>query len=87
MIREIRVFPPQAQTVTKNHKRPNADASSSESVAGTKWKTQSRPARPRKIWKTWSKAERLSILERRKRASLNISAEPIPCLRKAFMTD
>ena len=25
--REIRVFPPQAQTVTKNHQRPNADAS------------------------------------------------------------
>ena len=24
--REIRVFPPQAQTVTKNHQRPNADA-------------------------------------------------------------
>ena len=25
--REIRVFPPQAQTVTKNHQRPNDDAS------------------------------------------------------------
>ena len=25
--REIRVFPPQAQTFTKNHQRPNADAS------------------------------------------------------------
>ena len=24
--REIRVFPPQAQTVTKNHECPNADA-------------------------------------------------------------
>ena len=32
-------------------------------------------------------AERLSSLERRKRAVLNSSAEPIPCLRKAFMTD
>ena len=32
-------------------------------------------------------AERLSILERKKRAVLNSSAEPIPCLRKAFMTD
>ena len=32
-------------------------------------------------------AERLSILERKKRAVLNTSAEPIPCLRKAFMTD
>ena len=32
-------------------------------------------------------AERLSSLERRKRAVLNTSAEPIPCLRKAFMTD
>ena len=26
-IREIRVFPPQVQTVTKNHKRHNAEAS------------------------------------------------------------
>ena len=25
-IREIRIFPPRAQTVTKNHQRPNADA-------------------------------------------------------------
>ena len=25
--REIRVFPPQTQTTTKNHQRPNADAS------------------------------------------------------------
>ena len=32
-------------------------------------------------------AERLSILERKKRAVLNSSALPIPCLRKAFMTD
>ena len=32
-------------------------------------------------------AERLSSLERKKRAVLNTSAEPIPCLRKAFMTD
>ena len=32
-------------------------------------------------------AERLSSLERRKRAVLNISAKPIPCLRRAFMTD
>ena len=32
-------------------------------------------------------AERLSSLERKKRAVLNSSAGPIPCLRKAFMTD
>ena len=32
-------------------------------------------------------AERLSILERKKRAVLNTSVLPIPCLRKAFMTD
>ena len=32
-------------------------------------------------------AERLSSLERRKRAVLTTSASPIPCLRKAFMTD
>ena len=32
-------------------------------------------------------AERLSILERKKRAVLITSALPIPCRRKAFMTD
>ena len=30
----MRVFPPQAQTVTKNHQHPNVDASDGESVAG-----------------------------------------------------
>ena len=96
--REIRVFPPQAQTVTKNHQRLNADASVRR-VCGICGATRNKAhslaigreaansARPRKIWKTWSKAERLSSLERRKRAVLNSSAEPIPCLRKAFMTD
>ena len=96
--REIRVFPPQAQAVTKNHQRPNADARFRRvcGICGAKRNKAHRlaigreaanSARPRKIWKTWSKAERLSILERRKRAVLNSSAEPIPCLRKAFMTD
>ena len=42
LIREISVFPLQAQTVTKNHQHLNIDASDGESVAGTKWKTQSR---------------------------------------------
>ena len=96
--REIRVFPPQAQTVTKNHQRPNADARFRRvcGICGAKrnkahslaiGREAANSARPRKIWKTWSKAERLSSLERRKRAVLNSSAEPIPCLRKAFMTD
>ena len=96
--REIRVFPPQAQTITKNHQRPNADASVRRvcGICGAKrnkahslaiGREAANSARPRKIWKTWSKAERLSILERMKRAVLNSSAEPIPCLRKAFMTD
>ena len=96
--REIRVFPPQAQTVTKNHQRPNADARFRRvcGIYGAKrnkshclaiGREAANSARPRKIWKTWSKAERLSSLERKKRAVLNSSAEPIPCLRKAFMTD
>ena len=96
--REIRVFPPQAQTVTKNHQRPNADARFRRvcGIYGAKrnkshclaiGREAANSARPRKIWKTWSNAERLSSLERKKRAVLNSSAEPIPCLRKAFMTD
>ena len=97
-IREIRVFPRQAQTVTKNHQRPNADARFRRvcGIYGAKrnkshclaiGREAANSARPRKIWKTWSNAERLSSLERKKRAVLNSSAEPIPCLRKAFMTD
>ena len=96
--REIRVFPPQAQTVTKNHQRPNADARFGRvcGICGVQrnkahslaiGREAANSARPRKIWKTWSKAERISSLERRKRAVLNSSAEPIPCLRKTFMTD
>ena len=76
--REIRVFPPQAQTVTKNHQRPNADARFRRvcGICGAKrnkahslaiGREAANSARRRKIWKTWSKAERLSSLERRKR--------------------
>ena len=77
--REIRVFPPQAQTVTKNHQRPNADARFRRvcGIYGAKrnkshclaiGREAANSARPRKIWKTWSKAERLSSLERIKRS-------------------
>ena len=41
--REIRVFPALAQTYTKKDKSYGIDACLGESVAGTKWKTQSRP--------------------------------------------
>ena len=40
--RDIRVIPALALTVTKNYKRHGLDACFGESVAGTKWKTQSR---------------------------------------------
>ena len=77
--REIRVFPALAQTYTKKDKRPNADArfrrvcgicgaqrNKAHSLAIGREAANS--ARPRKIWKTWSKAERLSSLERIKRS-------------------
>ena len=96
--REIRVFPALAQTSTKNHCGHNAEASVRRvcGICGAQrnkahslaiGREAANSARPRKIWKTWSNAERLSSLERKKRAVLNSSAEPIPCLRKAFMTD
>ena len=96
--REIRVFPALAQTSTKNHCGHNAEASDRRvcGICGEErnkahslaiGREAANSARPRKIWKTWSKAERLSSPERRKRAVLKSSAEPIPCLRKAFMTD
>ena len=106
--REIRVFPPQAQTVTKNHQRPNADARFRRvcGIYGAKRNkshclaagTRSGPVWPpseeledlernRRNDSDVGEAERLSSLERKKRAVLNSSAEPIPCLRKAFMTD
>ena len=63
--REIRVFPPQAQTVTKNHQRPNADARFRRvcGICGAQrnkshclaiGREAANSARPRKIWKTWS---------------------------------
>ena len=88
MIREMRGFPPQAQTFTKNYNAPTLMRESGRFFGWNEVEDEESPlARPRKIWKTWSAAERLSILERRKRALLNSSAEPIPCLRKGFMTD
>ena len=100
--REITVFPALAQTYTKNDERHYADAGVRR-VCGVYGEERKRnginhtvsplgreadqSGRPRKSWKTWSKAERLSILERRKRPLLTTSAKPIPCLRKAFMTD
>ena len=107
-MREIRFFPPQAQTITKNHQRPNADASVRRvcGIYGAKRNkshclaagTRSGPVWPpsedledlernRRNDSDVGAAERLSSLERKKRAVLNTSAEPIPCLRKAFMTD
>ena len=96
--REITVFPALAQTYTKNDERHDADAGIGESVGFMEQsginhtvsplgREADQSGRPRKSWKTWSKAERLSILERKKRAVLTTSAKPIPCLRKAFMTD
>ena len=73
--REIRVFPALAQTYTKKDKGHDLDACLGESVGFMERATAERKKshslafdRPRKIWKTWSKAERLSILERMKRS-------------------
>ena len=92
--RDIRVFPALAQTYTKKDKGYGLDACLASLWDLWRGATAERSKshslafdRPRKIWKTWSKAERLSSLKRKKRAVLNTSAEPIPCLRKAFMTD
>ena len=95
--REIRVFPPQAQTVTKNHQRPNADASVRRVCGWNEVEDTVSPCPPSEDLEDLERnrrndsdvgaAERLSSLERKKRAVLNSSAEPIPCLRKAFMTD
>ena len=86
MEREIRVFPAQVQTYIKNHQRPYADAGVGESVGFMEQsginhtvsplgREADQSGRPRKIWKTWSKAERLSSLARKKRAVLNTSAQ------------
>ena len=102
MKREIRVFPALAHAYTKNDERHDADAgvrrvcgiygvqrmrNGINPTVSPLGREADQYGRPRKIWKTWSKAERLSILERRKRPLLTTSAKPIPCLRKAFMTD
>ena len=85
--REIRVFPALAQTSTKNHCGHNAEASVRRVCGWNEVEDTVSPCPPSEDLKTWSRAERLSSLERKKRAVLNSSAKPIPCRRKAFMTD
>ena len=92
--REIRAFPPQAQTVTKNHQPPNADASVRRVCGWNEVEDTVSPCPPSEDLEDLERnrrndsdvgaAERLSSLERKKRAVLNSSAEPIPCLRKAL---
>ena len=95
--REIRVFPALAHTSTKNHCGHNAEASVRRVCGWNEVEDTVSPCPPsedledlelnRRNDSDVGAAERLSSLERRKRAVLNSSAEPIPCLRKAFMTD
>jgi len=95
--REIRVFPALVQTSTKNHCCHNAEASVRRVCGWNEVEDTVSPCPPsedledlernRRNDSDVGEAERLSSLERRKRAVLNTSAEPIPCLRKAFMTD
>ena len=95
--REIRVFPAQVQAYTKNHQRPYADAGVRRVCGWNEVEDTVSPCPPaedledlernRRNYSDVGAAERLSSLERKKRAVLNTSAEPIPCRRKAFMTD
>ena len=85
-IREIRVFPPQAQTVTNNHQRLNAESRVMR-VCGTLSRHWARSGqlclpsedledleRNRRNDSDVGEEERLSGLERKKRALLNTSA-------------
>ena len=95
--REIRVFPALAHTFTKNHCGHNAEASLRRVCGWNEVEDTVSPCPPSEDLEDLERnrrndsdvgvAERLSSLERKKRAVLNSSAEPIPCLRKAFMTD
>ena len=95
--REIRVFPALAHTSTKNHCGHNAEASVRRVCGWNEVEDTVSPCPPSEDLEDLERnrrndsdvgaAERLSSLERKKRAVLNTSAEPIPCLRKAFMTD
>ena len=95
--REIRVFPALAQTSTKDHCGHNAEASVRRVCGWNEVEDTVSPCPPSEDLEDLERnrsndsdvgaAERLSSLERKKRAVLNSSAEPIPCLRKAFMTD
>ena len=95
--REIMVFPALAQTSTKNHCGYNAETSVRRVCGWNEVEDTVSPCPPSEDLEDLERnrrndsdvgaAERLSSLERKKRAVLNSSAEPIPCLRKAFMTD
>ena len=86
MKREITVFPALAETYTKHDDTSDLDAGVGESVGFMEQsginhtvsplgREADQSGRPRKSWETWRKAERLSILERRKRPLLTTSAK------------
>ena len=95
--RDIKGFPALAQTSTKNHCGHNAEASVRRVCDWNEVEDTVSPCPPSEDLEDLERnrrndsdvgaAERLSSLERRKRAVLNTSAKPIPCLRRAFMTD
>ena len=92
--REITVFPALAQAYTKNHQRPNADAGVRR-VCGIYGAQRQRnginhtvsPCPPTEDLKDFLGSKKTFKSGEEKRAVLTTSAQPIPCLRKAFMTD
>ena len=92
--REITVFPALAQTYTKKHQRPNADAGVRR-VCGIYGVQRQRnginhtvsPCPPTEDLKDFLGSKKTFKSGEEKRAVLTTSAQPIPCLRKAFMTD
>ena len=85
--REIRVFPALAQTSTKNHCGHNTEASVRRVCGWNEVEDTVSPCPPSEDLEDLEQSGKAFKSGEEKRAVLHTSAEPIPCLRKAFMTD
>lgn len=85
--REIRVFPALAQTSTKNHCGHNAEASVRRVCGWNEVEDTVSPCPPSEDLEDLEQSGKAFKSGEEKAGSIKLIGLPIPCLRKAFMTD
>ena len=85
--REIRVFPALAQTSNKNHCGHNAEASVRRVCGWNEVEDTVSPCPPSEDLEDLEQSGKAFKSGEEKAGSIKLIGLPIPCLRKAFMTD